>query len=171
MHGWGGLMTKGAVLFSITACSALLAFALFVAGFSYPAALTALLGAVWLVLYLRKSTRFNGLVFVLFGLISAGSAWAGVSEWYALAGLSFALFAWDLTSFEDSLRGLLEPGDVRTMELAHFSRFGLVFVLGITGVIASKVITIELTLGSALIFSLAAIWGLSALVYRVRGGG
>lgn len=164
-------MTKGAVLFSITACSALLAYSLAVAGFPYPAGTVAFLGAVWLILYLRRSTRFSGFAFVLFGIIAAGSAWAGVPVGYALAGLIFALLAWDLTSFEESLHKPLDPGDIRTMEFAHFSRLGLVIGMGVAGVIASKVITVELTLGSALIFALAAIWGLSVLVYRMRGGG
>ena len=164
-------MTKGAVLFSIATCSAVLAYALAVVGFTYPAGAVAFLGAIWLILYLRRLAHSSGFAFVIFGLISAGSVWAGASNWYTLIGMIFALLAWDLTSFEESLRGPLDVGDIRTMELAHFSRLSLVIGIGIAGVIASKLITIELTLGSALVFSLAAIWGLSALVYRMRGGG
>ncbi|MBI3164955.1 MAG: hypothetical protein HYZ24_09750 [Chloroflexi bacterium] len=106
-------MTKSAVLFSITACSAALTFSLADAGFPYPVAGIALLGVAWLALHLRHLTRFSGLIFALFGLISAGSVWAGVSVWYGLSAMLFALLAWDPTAFEESLRGLLDPTDIR----------------------------------------------------------
>ena len=163
-------MTKSAVLFSITACSAALTFSLADAGFTYPAIGVALLGAAWLLLYLRRLTRFNGLLFVLFGLIAAASVWAGMPIWYGLLGMLFALLAWDLTAFEESLRGVLDLGDVRKMELAHFTRLFLVLGLGSAGVALSRLITVDLTLGSALVFAILSIWGISALVYRLRSG-
>ena len=163
-------MTKGAVIFSITACSAFLTYALAVTGFPYPADGAALFGVAWLLLYLRRLNRYNGLTFALFGLFTTASVWAGVSIWYGLSGMIFALLAWDLTAFEETLHGLLNRDDVRKMELAHFARLGLVTSIGFAGVVASRLITIELTLGSALVFTLLGIWGMSALVYRLRGG-
>jgi hypothetical protein len=161
-------MTRAAALSSITACFGVLAFSLAVSGFIYPAFGVALLGVAWLILHLRRIYRFTGLAFVLFGLISAGTLWAGIPLWYALSSLIFAMLAWDLTAFEERVKEVADRDDIRRMELSHFARLLIVIGLGLAGVVASNLIHIKLTLGSALIFALLGIWGISALVYRLR---
>jgi hypothetical protein len=161
-------MTRVAALSSIAACFATLTFSLAVSGFTYQAVSAAMLGAAWFILHLRRITRFSWLMFSLFGLISAGILWVGISLWFALTALVFDLLAWDLTAFEERLEEVADRGDIRRMELVHFARLFLAIGIGVTGVIASNLIHIKLTLGSALIFALLGIWGISALVYRLR---
>jgi hypothetical protein len=128
----------------------------------------AMLGAAWFVLHLRRIGRFSGLAFVLFVLFSVGAFWSGISLWFTLTALVFALLAWDLIAFEERLRRVADRNDIRKMELDHFTRLFLVVGVGAMGVFASTMIHIKLTLGSALIFALVGIWGISALVYRLR---
>jgi hypothetical protein len=127
-----------------------------------------LLGAVWLAFHLRGLTRFTGFAFFLFGILPVFALWIGASIWISLAGMILSLLAWDLTAFEERLKQTTDRGDIRRMELAHFTRLALVTGLGAAGVAFSTLIQIDLTLGSALIFALLGIWGVSALVYRLR---
>lgn len=161
-------MTKITALFSITGCAAALTFALAESGYPYFAAGVALLGIGWLFIYARRMTRFAGLAFFLFGLISVAVVWAGLSFWYGLAGMILALLAWDLGAFETRLGGLLDKSEVFKMEVAHLTRLAVVVGIGLAGAIISTQLRIELSLGSALIFSLIGLWGMSVLVYRLR---
>jgi hypothetical protein len=161
-------MTRYAALLSIAVGAGVLTYGLAVNGFTVQGILVALLGAAWLVLHLRRNTRFTDAAFILFGLISAGVIWAGVLHWLALAGMVFSLLAWDLTAFEARLERTSNREDAVRMEWAHFIRLGLVIGLGVGGVIIAGVIKVNLTLGSALILAVVGIWGISTLVYRLR---
>lgn len=161
-------MTRGAAFLSIVLCTGSLVYGLATNGLLAQSITTALLGVVWMVLTLRGITRFTGLAFLVFGLISVFAVWAGVSPWSALTGMIFSLLAWDLIAFSERLKGLLDHDDIRRMERAHFLRLGLIIGLGLMGIITARYIQIDLTLGSALILALLSIWGISALVYRLR---
>lgn len=161
-------MTRSAILLSILFCTGLPIYAFAALGLNSQVVPVGLLGATWLILYLRRKTRFTNLIFFLFGLLSVVVVWAGASLWAALMGMIFALLAWDLTAFEVRLIATSDPKDVRRMELAHFTRLALVIGLGLAGAIVSDLIEVEMTLGWALIFALLGIWGISTLVYRLR---
>jgi hypothetical protein len=161
-------MTRYAVLLSIAAGAGVLTYGLVVNGYVVQGSIIALLGAVWLALHLRKNTRFTDAAFILFGLISAGVIWAGVSHWLALAGMVFSLLAWDLTAFEARLEKISNREDAARMAWSHFARLVLVIGFGVGGVIVAGVIKVNLTLGSALLLAIVGIWGISTLVYRLR---
>lgn len=161
-------MTRIAALSSIVFCASLLTYGLVMQGYIKAGITVALFGMVWLVMSLRRVTRFIWLAFILFGSISAGVIWAGVPLAFAMGGMVCALLAWDLSAFDEHLVATLNREDVRRMEAAHFARLALVLGPGLAGVVLSRLIRVELTLGSALVFALLGIWGLSALVYRLR---
>jgi hypothetical protein len=161
-------VTRYVILTSIVLCTSALTYGLISNGLIVQGVIIAVLGVAWLALYLRNITLSANLAFILFGLISAGVVWAGVSHWLALAGMVFALLAWDLTAFEKRLKGILNHSDVQRMERAHIARLALIIGLGVAGVFAAGVLKVDLTLGSALILAVLGIWGISALVYRLR---
>jgi hypothetical protein len=161
-------MTRYAVLLSIMAGAGVLTYGLVIHGFVTQGIIVALLGVAWLVLHLRRNTRFTDVAFILFGLVSAGVVWAGVNHWLALAGMIFSLLAWDLIAFETRLEKISNREDAARMTWAHFIRLGLVIGLGVGGVIIAGVIKVNLTLGSALLLAIVGIWGISTLVYRLR---
>ncbi len=161
-------MTKIAALFCITSCAAILTFGLVQNGYPYQGVGLALLGAGWLIVQIRSATRFSRWAFLLFGLLSVAVVWAGVSFWYGLAGMVLALLAWDLGAFQARLQGPLDKDDIFKMEAVHLTRLVLVIGIGVAGAIISIQLRIKLSLGSALIFSLIGLWGMSALVYRLR---
>jgi len=160
-------MTRYALLTSMIGCSGLLAYVLASHGHPVYAVDFVLLGAAWIFLHLRGMTRFIWLIFFTFALLAVFVIWLGVSHWTAMAGMIFALLAWDLSAFEAKLQGI-PIEDIRQMETAHFTRLALVIGLGVIGVFISTLIKVSLTLGSALIAALFGIWGISSLVYHLR---
>lgn len=161
-------MIRYAILLSIAVGAGVLAYSLAANGFVPHSIVVAALGAGWLFLYMRGITRFSGLIFFIFGMISVLALWLGGSRWLVLTGMVFSLLAWDLTAFEQRLKDISNRDDLRKMQGVHFTRLAIVIGLALVGVVISRLIKIDLTLGSALIFVLLGIWGISALVYRLR---
>jgi hypothetical protein len=127
-----------------------------------------LLGVLWLVAQARGIKRIVGWGFAAFVLISVLSIWAGVSPWLAFAGVTLSLAAWDLTVFSQRLIMTANEEDRRKTELAHFGRLGLVTGLALFGYFVAPRLHINLTFGAAVLLALLGIWGISALVYRLR---
>ncbi len=161
-------MTRPILYVSILVCTGVLTFSLAASGRIPYAVVIALLGAAWLVLHVRGKIRFAWIAFVLFSLISLLLTWFGTSHWFVLTGLLMSLLAWDLTIFEAKLHNI-PVEDVRKMETAHFTRLALVIGLGLAGILAAGFIQVNLTFGVAIILVLLGIWGVSTLVYRLRG--
>lgn len=164
----GAQVTRYTVLLSIAGCASVMTYAFVSHGLAIQGITTALLGMAWLVFHLRGLTRFTGFAFFLFGILSVFALWVGASIWISLAAMVLALLAWDLTAFEERLNQITDRDDIHRMELAHFTRLAIVIGLGAAGVAFSTLIQIDLTLGSALVFALLGIWGISSLVYRLR---
>ncbi|MBE0670827.1 MAG: hypothetical protein IH588_09580 [Anaerolineales bacterium] len=161
-------MTRNFVYASIIASTAILTYGLAVNDFVPVSVTVALLGIAWIVLFVRGLTRFSGLAFAIFIIISLASLWADVFPVFALAGVIFALLAWDLTRFFQRLQMTNSPQDARKTERAHFMRLALVIGLSLAGYIAATRIHVTLTFGAAALLALLGIWGISALVYRLR---
>ncbi len=161
-------MTRNFVYVSILASAAALTYSLAANDFIPVSVTVALLGIAWIVLFMRGLHRFSGLAFSIFIIISLASLWADVSSWLALAGVIFSLLAWDLTKFSQRLQNTNSPQDARRAERAHFSRLTLVIDLSLAGYFAATRIHVTLTFGAAALLALLGIWGISALVYRLR---
>ncbi len=161
-------MTRNFVYASILASTAALTYGFAVNGFIPVSVTVALLGITWIVLFMRGLHRFSGLAFSMFIIISLASLWADVSPVLALAGVIFSLLAWDLTKFSQRLQNTNSPQDARKTERAHFARLALVVGLSLAGYFAATRIHVTLTFGAAALLALLGIWGISALVYRLR---
>ncbi len=161
-------MTRYLIYTSIIAGAGALAFGL-VAAMHVSSAVTVLLaGLVWIVLFARRLFRYSGLLFAVFTVISLACLWAGVSPVLTLAGVIFSLLAWDLTRFFQRLQMTNSTQDAGKAERAHFMRLALVVGLSLLGYIAAARIHVTLTFGSAAVLALLGVWGISALVYRLR---
>ncbi|MEK6753822.1 MAG: hypothetical protein AABZ00_16310 [Chloroflexota bacterium] len=161
-------MTRNFIYASISACAGALTYGLAANEYVSVSITVALLGIAWIVLFMRGLHRFSGLAFAVFVIISLVSLWADVSPVLALAGVSFSLLAWDLTRFHQRLQMTNSQQDARKMERAHFTRLALVIGLSLLGYFAVTRIHVTLTFGAAALLALLGIWGISALVYRLR---
>ncbi len=161
-------MTRNFVYVSILASAAVLTYGLAANDFIPVSITVALLGIAWVALFMRGLHRFSGLAFSIFIIISLASLWADVSSWLALAGVIFSLLAWDLTKFSQRLQNTNSPQDTRKTERAHFVRLALVIGLSLVGYFSATRIHVTLTFGAAALLALLGIWGISALVYRLR---
>jgi hypothetical protein len=161
-------MTRNFVYISIISCAAALAYGLAANDFIPVSITVALLGVAWIVLFMRGLHRFSGVAFAIFIIISLASLWAGVSPLLALAGVIFSLLAWDLTKFFQRLQTTNCSQDAHKTERAHFARLALVIGLSLAGYFAVTRIHVTLTFGAAALLALLGIWGISAMVYRLR---
>lgn len=161
-------MTRNFVYVSISASAAALTYGLAANDFIPVSITVALLGIAWIVLFMRGLHRFSSLAFAIFIIISLASLWADVPPLLAFAGVIFSLLAWDLTRFFQRLQNTNSPQDARRAERAHFLRLALVIGLSLAGYFAATRVHITLTFGAAALLALLGIWGISALVYRLR---
>lgn len=161
-------MTRNLVYASILASATALTYGLAANGFVPVSITVALLGIAWIVLFMRGLHRFSGFAFAIFVIISLASLWADVHPFLALAGVTFSLLAWDLTRFFQRLQNTNSLQDARRAERAHFVRLALVIGLSLVGYFAANRIHATLTFGAAALLALLGIWGISALVYRLR---
>ncbi|MBI5824812.1 MAG: hypothetical protein HZB18_12350 [Chloroflexi bacterium] len=161
-------MTRNFIYASILACAGTLTYGLAANDYIPPSITVALLGIAWIVLFARGLHRFSGFAFAVFIILSSVSLWADVSPVLALAGVIFSLLAWDLTRFHQRLQMTNSQQDTRKMERAHFARLTLLIGLSLLGYFAVTRIQVTLTFGSAALLALLGIWGISALVYRLR---
>jgi hypothetical protein len=161
-------MTRILTFISIALSAGVLAFGIALNGHILASVIIAILGIGWLVLHLRGINRFSGLMFAVFVLISLICVWLEIPPSFALAGITLSLTAWDLTTFGQRLAMTDSPSDARRSENAHLLRLFLVLGLGVSGYIAATLFEVNLTFGAAALLALLGIWGISALVYRLR---
>lgn len=159
-------MTRYAIYASILASAAVLVVGLTIQEHIIPAVGVGLLGAVWALTFRRTMLWVASPAFALFTIISAASIWAGVSLWLSMIGIIFSLTAWDLTNFFQRLQAANESSS--QIERTHLIQLGLVSGLSLLGVFAATRTRINLTFGGAAILAMIGIWGISALVYRLR---
>jgi hypothetical protein len=161
-------MTRNAIYTSIFASTTALVIGLVMQEYIIPAIAFGLLGLTWIITFRRSMLWAAPPAFALFTLTSAISIWGGASSWLALACVTFSLIAWDLTMFIQRLQTTKNMADRRSMERTHFTQLGLLVGLSTLGVFAATRIRISLTFGGAAILAMLGIWGISALVYRLR---
>jgi uncharacterized membrane-anchored protein YitT (DUF2179 family) len=161
-------MTRNTTLASILAGTTALVIGLAIQEYIIPAIGTGALGLVWVTAYNRKIFRAAAPAFALFVFISAAGIWGGVSAWLALACVIFSLIAWDLTVFIQQLQLTNQISDRKKLERTHFIQLALVIGISLLGVFSGTLIRLKLTFGGAALLAMLGIWGISALVYRLR---
>jgi hypothetical protein len=153
---------------SILACAGILAYGLAAQEQSAAAVSVGLLGLAWLLTLARGLNRVHGYAFVLFVLLATVTMWVNIPAWLVFTSVTFSLAAWDLAVFDQRLQMTADSSDQRNMERAHLRRLALVLGLAALGYAITTRVHLDLTFGAATLLILLIIWGISALVYRLR---
>lgn len=160
-------MTRPSLYASILICASALCYGLVITEHITSAVSAGLLGLAWIFSHLRGMKRVNTYIFALFIFITIVALWAELLPWLAFTCVIFALFAWDLSVFDQRLQ-FANSTDRRAMERAHLGRLAMVAGLAVVGFIEIANLRVDLTFGAAALLALLCIWGISALVYRLR---
>ncbi len=163
-------MTRPLTYASIVICVAMLSYGMGTKGISFLPALIGiiLLGVVWIAALIRGFPLISAFGFPIFVLLSMVGIWLDLSPWLMLTSITASLVAWDLIHFNQRLQMIGDFEDRRRMERSHFLRLGIVLGVGVIGYDISMQAHIDLTFGGAALLALLGIWGVSALVYRLR---
>ena len=160
-------MTKYALPFciAVSALALSIGFAGIGAGFAGAAALA---GLAWVYFHRRG---WDWLPVAGFGIALLGAVagvMLGAPTGWLLAGVSFALFAWDLAEFQKRLSLVDEAGESAAMQKRHFLHLG--GVATVVTVLFLLMVFIRLEMGLWLVIVLAFIFalGLVQLLFRLR---
>ena len=163
-------MTRPLTYASIMICVAMLSYGMGTKGISFLSVSIGiiLLGIVWIAALIRGFPLISAFGFPIFVLLSIVGIWLDLSPWLMLTSITASLVTWDLIHFNERLQLVGDFEDRRRMERSHFLRLGIVLGVGLIGYDISMQAHIDLTFGSAALLALLGIWGVSALVYRLR---
>lgn len=163
-------MTRPLTYASIVICVAMLSYGMGTKGISFlPASIgIILLGIVWIAALIRGFPLISAFGFPIFVLLSIVGIWLDLSPWLMLTSITASLVTWDLIHFNERLQMIGDFEDRRRMERSHFLRLGIVLGVGVVGYDIAMQVHIDLTFGGAALLALLGIWGVSALVYRLR---
>ena len=163
-------MTRPLTYASIVICVAMLSYGMGTKGISFlPASIgIILLGIVWIAALIRGFPLISAFGFPIFVLLSIVGIWLDLSPWLMLTSITASLVTWDLIHFNERLQLVGDFEDRRRMERSHFLRLGIVLGVGVVGYDIAMQAHIDLTFGGAALLALLGIWGVSALVYRLR---
>ena len=163
-------MTRPLTYASIVISTAIISYGMGTKGLGYlPASIgVILLGIVWLAALIRGFPLISAFGFPIFVLLSIVGIWLDLSPWLMLTSTIASLVTWDLIHFNERLQMLRDLDDLRKIERSHLLRLALVIGIGALGYDAAMQIHINLTFGGAALLALLGIWGVSAMVYRLR---
>jgi hypothetical protein len=163
-------MTRNLIYASIIICTAALSYGMGAKGLASLSASIGiiLLGIVWIVALVRGVTIISASGFPMFILLSLIGIWINLSPWLMLTSITASIVTWDLIHFNQRLLVSGDVDDRRRMEISHFLRLGLVLIVGVLAYDVAMQVHMDLTFGGAALLALLGIWGVSALVYRLR---
>ena len=163
-------MTRPLTYASIMICVAMLSYGMGTKGISFLSVSIGiiLLGIVWIAALIRGFPLISAFGFPIFVLLSIVGIWLDLSPWLMLTSITATLVTWDLIHFNERLQMIGDFEDRRRMEMSHFLRLGIVLGVGVIGYDISMQAHIDLSFGGAALLALLGIWGVSALVYRLR---
>jgi hypothetical protein len=113
------------LIISILASIGSFAWGYWQAGFESTAQWMLAFGAFWLFAHWQKWRWVASVWVVLAVLLGIVSVWWNVTFGWVLSGAMFAVFAWDLTEFQEKLKQLPPREDARGMTRRHLLRIGL----------------------------------------------
>ena len=163
------MMTTIALVISILAGTASLAWGYGQGGEAVYARWLLLLGAVWIFAHFRKWYWFASIGLLIMVIAAAYGVWLEYPPVWMLLGAVGGLLAWDLSDFSRRL-GLASPlDDTRSMEIRHLERAGIVAALGLGLALLSVFLRFErLAFEVAVGLLLLAALGLTRLVIGLR---
>jgi len=162
-------MTIVAMVLSIIAGIASLAYGYSQGGYDTPALWIVLLGIVWVLAHWRRIYWFSSVALLLMIFAAGFGVWRDFPTEWMLIGALGGLLGWDLSDFAMRLRYTSPTDDVEGMERRHLARAGVVAALGLGLAYLSVIIQIRhLAFEVAVGLILLAALGLARLVLRLR---
>lgn len=162
-------MTTVALILSILLGTASLAIGYGQAGAAGDARWFFLLAGVWIFARFRKWYGFSSIALILVIAAAAYGVWLEYPAVWMLLGAVGGLLGWDLSDFARRLEAASPMDDIRSMEIRHLERVGIVAALGLGLALLSVVLRFErLAFEVAVGLLLLAALGLTRLVIGLR---
>ncbi len=127
--------------------------------------------ALWLIAQFRNWRWFASIGFSVAVILSAYGVWTSAPSGWMLAGIVGALFAWDLSDFEQRLENAPTLSERESLERPHLIRISGVAALGFVLSLASMLFRPQFSFEWVAFLALLAAIGLTQLVARMRRGG
>lgn len=128
-----------------------------------------LLAGVWIFAHFRKWYGFSSIALILVIAAAAYGVWLEYPAVWMLLGAVGGLLGWDLSDFARRLEAASPMDDIRSMEIRHLERVGIVAALGLGLALLSVVLRFErLAFEVAVGLLLLAALGLTRLVIGLR---
>lgn len=162
-------MTTIALILSILLGTASLAIGYEQAGAVEVARWFFVLAGVWIFAQFRKWYGFSSIALILLIAAAAYGVWLEYPAVWMLLGAVGGLLGWDLSDFSRRLEAASPMDDIRSMEIRHLERVGIVAALGLGLALISVVLRFErLAFEVAVGLLLLAALGLTRLVIGLR---
>ena len=127
------------------------------------------LAGVWIFAQYRKWYGFSSMALILVIAAAAYGVWLEYPAVWMLLGAVGGLLGWDLSDFARRLEAASPMDDIRSMEIRHLERVGIVAVLGLGLALLSVFLRFErLAFEVAVGLLLLAALGLTRLVIGLR---
>lgn len=135
-----------------------------------PAYLWGLLGvaALWTWGLIRSKNWMPGLGLILFTLTAAAGLYQSLPFGWMFAGALSALISYDLSNFSLRLRYAAPTEDTVLLQRVHFTRLGVITLVGLALGTVSIVWQAQFSFEWMLFLMMAGVWGISLLVGWVR---
>ena len=162
-------MTTVALILSILLGTASLAIGYGQAGAMEYARWFFLLAGAWAFAHFRKWYGFSSIALILVIAAAAYGVWLEYPAVWMLLGAVGGLLGWDLSDFSRRLSAASPMDDIRSMEIRHLERVGIVAALGLGLALLSVFLRFErLAFEVAVGLLLLAALGLTRLVIGLR---
>jgi hypothetical protein len=127
-----------------------------------------LFGALWFFALRRGWDWFSSLGLFVAVFAAAVGLWFEFNTEWMIAGVIFALFAWDLTEFRRRLRYIAPDDDLRGMERRHLARISIVILAGLFLVTCALFLQLHFTFEWGVLLVLVILLGLAQLAVWFR---
>lgn len=121
------------LLFALVLCITLssASFAWGYRGIGYQTSIVIILLSLWLFVHAFKWRWFSGIAVLLSLGLAAWGVWVNLTTGWMLSGVIFALFAYDLTEFQERMKALPPREDIPGRTRRRLIRIAFLAVMGV----------------------------------------
>jgi hypothetical protein len=131
--------------------------------------LITILGALWMVGYLKGWKWQASVMFTLFLGVSVIGLWLNLSQWLILFSMVGAISAWDLDHFTQHMRYVGMVMERPSLEKYHIKRLFVVNIFGLSLSVIALNVEIKLGFGAILLLGMFAVLGLNQVIVFLKG--
>jgi hypothetical protein len=129
-----------------------------------------ILGAVWLLVEIRRLRWFASFGFLACVLLAGYGLWIDLSAGWMLAGAVSALIAWDLSDFLLRVQDAAPEDEVPGLARRHLIRLAILSAIGLVLSLFSMLYRMEFSFEWAAFLALLSALGVTYLVSTIRKG-